>query len=350
MKLERSFLRMKQYLEKLIRGKDLTIDEMKEAANYCFKAEVTEAEISSFLTALQVKGETAEEITGLVEVIREKSSFQTSPIQNAMDNCGTGGDRSYSFNISTTSAFVIAGAGVTVAKHGNRSISSKTGSADVLEHLGVSLTFTKEHVEEMLLDNRIAFLFAPHVHEALKPFSIVRKHLGLPTIFNAIGPLTNPVELDTQLIGVYRQDLLPIIAEALQKLGRRRAVVVTGAGAMDEASLAGENQLITLVNGKLERKTLHPEEVGLSVYSNEKIRGGDAKANAEILKSVLNGKSGAYLDTVLLNAGLGLFTNGKAATIKDGIAMARESIKSGAALDRLERLITYSKKIPSGVY
>lgn len=341
---------MRQYLEKLVNGEHLTIEEMKAAADYCFTPEVTDAEIAGFLMALQIKGETAEEIAGLVEVIREKSSFQTGPIQDAIDNCGTGGDRSYSFNISTTSAFVMAGAGVTVAKHGNRSISSKTGSADVLEHLGVSLTFTKEHVEEMLLENKIAFLFAPHVHEALKPFSVVRKHLGLPTIFNAIGPLTNPIELDTQLIGVYRKDLLPTIAEALRKLGRRRAVVVTGAGSMDEASLAGDNQLIILENGKLERRTLHPEEVGLPVYSNDKIRGGDAKANAEILKSVLNGKPGAYLDTVLLNAGLGLFTNGKASTIKEGIAMARESIQSGAALERLERLITFSKKIPSGVY
>ncbi|WP_087974447.1 anthranilate phosphoribosyltransferase [Oceanobacillus rekensis] len=341
---------MKQYLKKVINGENLTVEEMKAATNYCFTDEVTESQIAALLTALQAKGETADEITGLVEVIREKSSFQTIPIPGAIDNCGTGGDQSNSFNISTTSAFVMAGAGITVAKHGNRSISSKTGSADVLEHLGVSLSFSKEHVEEMLIENKIAFLFAPHVHEALKPFSIVRKNLGLPTIFNPIGPLTNPIELDTQLIGVYRKDLLPVIAASLKKLNRRRAVVVTGAGSMDEASLAGSNDLIILENGELKSISLHPEEVGLPVYSNDSIRGGDSKENAEILMSVLKGKQGAYFDTVLLNAGLGIYTNGKAATIKDGINLARESILSGAALERLERLVDFSSKIPSEVY
>ena len=341
---------MKQYLKKVINKENLTVEEMKAATNYCFTDEVTESEIAALLTALQSKGETADEIAGLVEVIREKSSFKTRPIAGAIDNCGTGGDQSNSFNISTTSAFVMAGAGLTVAKHGNRSISSKTGSADVLEHLGVSLSFSKEHVEEMLLDNKIAFLYAPHVHEALKPFSIVRRNLGLPTIFNAIGPLTNPIELDTQLIGVYRKDLLPKIAASMQKLGRRRGVVVTGAGSMDEASLAGTNDLIVLENDELKVVSLHPEEIGLPVYSNDSIRGGDAKENAEILLSVLKGNQGAYFDTVLLNAGLGIFTNGKATTIKDGIEFARESILSGAALARLEGLIEYSNKIPSEVY
>ena len=341
---------MKQYLKKIINKENLTVEEMKEATNYCFTDEVTESEIAALLTALQAKGETADEIAGLVEVIRGKSSFQTSPIPGTIDNCGTGGDQSNSFNISTTSAFVMAGAGITVAKHGNRSISSKTGSADVLEHLGVSLSFSKEHVEEMLIENKIAFLFAPHVHEALKPFSIVRKNLGLPTIFNAIGPLTNPIELDTQLIGVYRKELLPMIAASLKKLGRRRAVVVTGAGSMDEASLAGTNDLIILENDELTTLSLHPEEVGLPVYSNNAIRGGDSKENAEILMSVLKGKQGAYFDTVLLNAGLGIFTNGKTATIKDGINLARESILSGAALERLERLVDFSNQIPSEVY
>lgn len=341
---------MKQYLKKVINKENLTVEEMKEAANYCFTDEVTESEIAALLTALQAKGETADEIAGLVEVIREKSSFQTKPIAGAIDNCGTGGDQSNSFNISTTSAFVMAGAGLTVAKHGNRSISSKTGSADVLEYLGVSLSFSKEHVEEMLLENKIAFLYAPHVHEALKPFSIVRQNLGLPTIFNAIGPLTNPIELDTQLIGVYRKDLLPKIAASMKKLGRRRGVVVTGAGSMDEASLAGTNDLIILENDELKLISLHPEELDLPVYSNDAIRGGDAKENAEILLSVLKGNQGAYFDTVLLNAGLGIFTNGKATTIKEGVELARESILSGAALERLEGLVDFSKKIPSEVY
>jgi anthranilate phosphoribosyltransferase len=339
---------MKVYIEKLINKENLTIDEMQEAAKYCINEDVSDSEIAAFLTALQAKGETADEITGIVEVLRSEANYKTTTT-GTIDNCGTGGDKSYSFNISTTSAFVIAGCGIPVAKHGNRSISSKTGSADVLEHLGVSLSFTKEQADEALEDNYIAFLYAPHVHKAMKPFSKVRKDLGLPTIFNAIGPLTNPVDLDTQLVGAYKKEMLPMLAESLRKLGRRRALVVTGAGNMDEASLIGENELILVDDNELIPFTLTPEEVGLSYYTKEDIRGGDAKQNAEILRNVLDGQKGAYLDTVLLNAGLGLFTNGKAETIRSGVEMARESIESGAAKERLERLIEYSKKIPSEV-
>lgn len=327
----------------------LSLDEMKSATNHCFSADITDTEIAAFLTALRAKGETADEIAGIVEVIRSQSPLSSVTLPRVMDNCGTGGDKSYSFNISTTAAFVIAGAGITVAKHGNRSISSKTGSADVLEHLGVSLSFSEDHMKEILQENKIAFLFAPHVHAKLKHFMKVRQELGLPTIFNAIGPLTNPVPLDSQLLGVYRRDMVPMMADALQKLGRRRAIVVNGAGYMDEASLAGENHLTLLNEGKQTHFTLSPEEVGLPVYTNEKIRGGDAKDNAAILLHVLNGNTGPYLDTVLLNAGLGIYANGAAHTIQAGIDMARESIKSGAALERLQQLVAYSKKIPSEV-
>ena len=335
---------MKQYLEKLMNREDLTIDEMKAATNSCFSNTITDSEIAAFLTALRSKGETSDEITGIVEVIRSHSELSSIKLPNVMDNCGTGGDKSYSFNISTTAAFVIAGAGVTVAKHGNRSISSKTGSADVLEHLGVSLSFSKGHVEEMLHENNISFLFAPHVHAKLKPFSRIRRELGLPTIFNMIGPLTNPIALDSQLLGVYRREMLPVMAHSLKKLGRKRAIVVNGAGFMDEASLAGENEIILLDDGDLIPYTLHPEELNLPTYSNDAIIGGDAKDNAEILLNVLKGKQGAYLDTVLLNAALGLFANGIAATTQIGLDMAKESIHSGAAMEKLQRLIDFSNK------
>jgi anthranilate phosphoribosyltransferase len=340
---------MKIYLEKLMKQKNLTAEEMKQAVQHCFSPEANDAEIAAFLTALQIKGETADELTGLVEVIRSKSAFNASPLPNMMDNCGTGGDQSNSFNISTTAAFVIAGAGVPVAKHGNRSISSKAGSADVLEHLGVSLSFTREHMEESLSSNNIAFLFAPHVHKGLKPFTKVRKNLGVPTIFNVIGPLTNPFDLDAQLIGVYRPELLSLTAEALKKLQRNRAVVLHGAGGMDEASLSGTNELILLEKGNLTPLTLHPEEVGLPVYPNKQIRGGNAKENAAITRSVLKGEPGPYLDTVLLNAGLGLFASGAAETISAGVEMAKKSIASGSALQRLENLVQFSKKVPTEV-
>lgn len=334
---------MKQYLEKLLNHEDLTKEEMVAATEACFAPTITDTEIAAFLTGLKMKGETAEEIAGMVEVIRSQSAFSGIELPDVMDNCGTGGDRSYSFNISTTSAFVLAGAGLTVAKHGNRSISSKTGSADVLEHLGVRLTFDRDELEMLLRENGIAFLFAPHVHESLKRFMKIRLELGLPTIFNLIGPLTNPLDLDTQLVGVYDRKKLPIIAQSLQELGRKRAIVVNGAGFMDEASLAGENHVVLLADGKLSTFTVHPEDVGLPVYDNSEIRGGDAKENAEILLSVLNNEPSPYLDTVLLNSALGLFANGKVSNIQEGIEVARESIASGAALERLNRLVEFSK-------
>ncbi|HLR67395.1 anthranilate phosphoribosyltransferase [Virgibacillus alimentarius] len=339
---------MRKFLEKVINQENLRIEEMKEAAKSCFNEQISDSELAAFLIALRAKGETPEEIAGLAEIIRSESSQKSNRLTNVMDNCGTGGDGSYSFNISTTAAFVIAGAGVTVAKHGNRSISSKTGSADVLEHLGISLTFQKEQMEEILHENNIAFLYAPNIHQGMKRFMKVRQDLRIPTVFNLIGPLTNPVTLDTQFVGVYRRDMLPMIAETMHRLGRRRAIAINGAGYMDEASLAGENHLSLLNEGKVTNFTIHPSELDLPVYPNEKIRGGNAEENADILLRVLNGKPGPYYDTVLLNAGLGLYANGIAQTMKSGIDMARESIASGAALEKLHRLADYSKKILVG--
>lgn len=334
---------MKKYLEKLMNREDLSIQEAEEAVSLCFESDVTDTEMSAFLTALKVKGETSDEMTGIVNVIRSYSDYQSISFPEIMDNCGTGGDQSYSFNISTTAAFVIAGAGVKIAKHGNRSISSKTGSADLLEHLGISLDFTKDDVEHLLDTNNIAFLFAPHIHNKLKTFIKTRSELGLPTVFNLIGPLTNPIDLHSQLLGVYRRDMLFTVAKTLKNLGRERAVVINGAGFMDEASLAGENHLILLENGQLTEMTIEPSDVGLPTYDNKAILGGDAKENADILYSVLNNEPSAYLDTVLLNAGLALFANGHSKTINDGINKARVSISSGAALEKLTELINYSK-------
>ena len=334
---------MKPFLEKIMNRENLTIEETEKAISLCFETDVTDTEMSAFLTALKVKGETADEMTGIVNTIRSYSDYQSITLPNIMDNCGTGGDQSYSFNISTTAAFVIAGAGVKIAKHGNRSISSKTGSADLLEHLGISLEFTKDDVEHLLKTNNIAFLFAPHIHNKLKTFIKTRSELGLPTVFNLIGPLTNPIDLDSQLLGVYRRDMLMTVAETLKNLGRQRAVVINGAGEMDEASLAGTNHLILLENNKLTEFTITPEDVGLPRYDNNAILGGDAKMNADILYSVLNNEPSAYLDTVLLNTGLALFANGYVDTIKDGINEARISISSGAALEKLTTLIHYSK-------
>ncbi|MDQ0270366.1 anthranilate phosphoribosyltransferase [Cytobacillus purgationiresistens] len=334
---------MKNILQQLSERQSLSEAEMQDAMDHIFSPEVTDSEIAAFLIGLKTKGETVEEIAGIVHSLRKRSMKFNKKIPNILDNCGTGGDGSKSFNISTTSAFVIAAAGIPVAKHGNRSVSSKTGSADVLEHLGINLNLSVERTEEILDEIGIAFLFAPHVHPQIKRIMKVRQDLRIPTTFNLIGPLINPVQLDHQLLGIYRRDLVEMFAEVLQTLGRKRAVVLNGAGYMDEASLQGDNYLAILKDDRITARTLHPEEVGLSVYSNEEIRGGDSKENAEILYKVLKGEKGGYRETVLLNAGIGIFTGGKANSIREGVKAAQEIIDTGAALNKLEQLIQLSK-------
>lgn len=336
---------MRIYLSKLMKGEHLTVDEMIACSDKIFSGEATESEVGALLGLLALKGETAEEITGLVQSIRARSIPFAQLEGNIMDNCGTGGDGSKSFNVSTTSAFVIAGAGITVAKHGNRSVSSQTGSADVLEQLGVGIDHSPTEITSLLEENGIAFLFAQSVHPAMKAVMKVRKDLGVPTIFNMIGPLTNPVDLETQLMGIYRRDKLQVMGDVLKQLGRKRAVIVNGAHHMDEASLAGENHLVVLENGRLKELRLKPEDVGLPTYSLDEIIGGDAERNARIILSVLRGDDGPFRDTVLLNAGLGIYAHGKAQTIQEGIALAKESIDSGAALNKLNFLIKYNEKL-----
>jgi anthranilate phosphoribosyltransferase len=335
---------MEPLLAKLTNTASLNYAEALQASRDLLDGSMPDAVAGAFLSMLQTRGETADEVAGMVAAIREKAQIIPFQAADVMDNCGTGGDGSQSFNISTTAAFVIAGAGITIAKHGNRSVSSRTGSADVLEKLGVPLSLPPAETTHLLKENNIAFLFAPHVHPGLKQVMQLRKVLRIPTIFNLIGPLTNPVPLDSQLLGIYRRDMLGMMAEALQKLGRKRAIVVNGAGHMDEASLAGDNHLVLLEEGKQTAFTLHPKEVGLPVYPLEAIKGGDAADNAQILLRVLNGETGVYRDTVVLNAGLGIFANGKTNSIQEGIKMAQESIDSGAAKAKLQYLIDYKQK------
>jgi anthranilate phosphoribosyltransferase len=335
---------MRDYLLQLAEQKHFSEEEMKNAAELMLCEEVSETEIAAFLMGLKSKGETVEEIAGLVRALKDNTLTFKKRFPNVLDNCGTGGDGSSSFNVSTTSAFVIAASGIPVAKHGNRSVSSKTGSADVLEQLGIQLNLSAERTEEILEEIGIAFLFAPNVHPKLKKVMSVRKQLRIPTIFNFIGPLTNPIDLDYQLLGVYRRDLVNVFAEVLQKLGRKRATVVNGAGFMDEASLQGENHLTILENGVITKKCFYPEEVNLPQYDNQHIKGGDSKENAEILLKVLRGEKGAYRDTVLLNAGIGIFTAGNVSSIKNGVEMAKEIIDSGAAYEKLTLLIEKTAK------
>ena len=335
---------MKMYLQKLMNRQSLSYEEMKAAAQQLFLNDISDSEMAAFLIALKMKGETVDEIAGLIETLLENALPFPREMQGVMDNCGTGGDGSRSFNVSSTSAFVIAGSGIKVAKHGNRSISSKTGSADVLEALGVNLHMPQEAMEELLHEIGIAFLFAPHVHPRLGRIMKVRRELKMPTIFNLIGPLTNPITLDYQLVGIYDRKYVDTFAEVLKKLGRKRAVVVNGAGSMDEASLQGVNHISLLENGSIHSFTLTAEEVGLQTYENTEIIGGDAQVNAQILKSVLKGQKGAHRDTVLLNAGLGIYAAGGAATVQDGIKAAAESVDSGRAYEALQRMVEKSVK------
>jgi len=341
---------MKEYLQRLANNESFSAEEMQlVVGQMLLDEEISDSEIAAFLIALKTKGETVDEIAGLVNAIRSNTIGFSRKFHNVIDNCGTGGDRSLSFNVSTTSAFVIAGSGIPVAKHGNRSMSSKTGSADVLEELGVHLSIPSHYAEELIEKIGIAFLFAPHVHPKLKKVMKVRRELQIPTIFNLIGPLTNPIELETQLLGIYRRDYLEMFAEVLKKLGRKRAIVINGAGHLDEASLEGHNHLVLLENGNLKKMTLHPEEVGLTCYPNASIIGGDSKVNADILLGVLKGEKGAFRDTVLLNAGLAIYTSGTVKNISDGIKNAQESIDSGAAYEKLCLLVEQTTKLKKEV-
>lgn len=336
---------MKQYLQMLINKESLSQEEMKDVAVALFREDISDSEMAGFLIALKAKGETPDEITGLVEVLRQHALPFVKQYPGVMDNCGTGGDGSQSFNISTTSAFVIAGAGIKVAKHGNRSVSSKTGSADVLENLGVNLELPASYSEELLQEIGITFLYAPHVHPHVKRIMKVRRELKIPTIFNLIGPLTNPVELEYQLLGLYERKYVTLFADVLRRLGRKRAVVINGAGFMDEASLQGENHVAVLENGQISNLIFTAEEAGLQSASNDEIKGGDARDNADILLNVLKGKQGAHRDAVLLNAGLGIYAGAKAATVKEGVEIAKESIDSGRAYATLQALIEKSQKL-----
>lgn len=335
---------MNLYLRKLIEGKNLTEEEVYEAGLQLVDGDISDSEIAAFLVGLKLKGETSDEIFGLVRALRAKAVPFRKTIAGAMDNCGTGGDGAQTFNISTTTAFVLAGAGVKVAKHGSRAVSSKTGSADVLERLGVNIACPPEEIERLLETVGIAFLFAPAVHPALKRVAKIRKELNIPTIFNFIGPLTNPIDLETQLIGIYKREMLRPVAGVLHKLGRKRAVVLNGNGSLDEASLQGENHIVLLEDGNIQEIIVRPEEFGFERVSNSAIRGGMPEENARITLGILQGEPGPHRDTVLLNAALALFANGKAKTIGEGVELAKESIDSKSALAKLQQLAKESNQ------
>lgn len=333
-----------RYTALLAQKKHLTYDEMVTAAQLIFDDTIEKDEIATFLLTMSAKGETAAEIAGLAHVMRSHAVQIDAPEGIYIDNCGTGGDGLQSFNISTTSAFVLAGGGIKVAKHGNRKISSASGSSDVLEALGITLLPSAAETADLLAKHGIAFLHAPNMHPKLKRIGEVRQKLGKPTIFNYVGPLTNPVPLKTQFVGINRPQFTTEYAEVLHLLGRERAVVVSGSQGMDEASLDGENTFVLLDHGDIIPFKLRAEDVGLTPAPLSAIRGGTPAENAHIMRELLDGKESVFFDTVILNAGIGFFAYGLAETMKDGIELARDSILSGRAKEKLEAVVEYSQQ------
>ena len=338
-------MHFQDYIKKVENKQSLTLNAMTSAAQFVFDEETDASLIKQFLIALSEKGESASELAALAQVMRANAIPLHAPEGLYIDNCGTGGDGLQTFNISTTSAFVLAGAGLKVAKHGNRKVSSQAGSSDVLEALGIGLINDPTITGTLLNDVGLAFLHAPNFHPKLVRIGAIRREISKPTIFNYAGPLTNPVPLQTQFVGISRPSFAVQYAEVLHLLGRKRAIVVSGAHGMDEANLAGENTFVLLDHGDIIPFKLTAEDVGLTTTPLEAIRGGDPSENAEILRAVLNGERSAYFDTVILNAGIALFAYGKAASIKEGIQLATEAIDQGHAKEKLNAFIQFSQKV-----
>ena len=335
---------IKEALSKIVSGSNLTLAEAREVMREIMQGLATPAQIGAFLTALRMKGETADEIAGCALAMRE-SAIAVKPKRNQLvDTCGTGGDGSGTFNISTTVAFVAAGAGLAVAKHGNRSVSSRCGSADLLQALGVNLELIPEQVAQCIDEVGIGFLFAPKLHPAMKYALAPRQEIGLRTIFNILGPLSNPAQAKRQLLGVYHSDLTELMAEVLRALGAEHAFVVHGADGLDELSVTGANKVSHLYNNHIETYHLDPEELGLPRAQLIDLVGGTIEDNAETTRALLEGKRGPKRDVVLLNAAAVLIVGGKASSFSEGLVLAAEAIDNGSAQRKLHQLVEFSRR------
>lgn len=331
---------LKDALQKLAAREALTRAEMHACVDALLRPDASPALASAWLIALRMKGETPAEIAAVAEALRSRAETISLVDVDAIDTCGTGGDGASTFNVSTTAAFVAAGAGATVAKHGNRAVSSASGSADVLDSLGVNLDAPAELVQGTIDKERIGFLFAQRHHPAMRWVAPVRKELGLRTLFNLAGPLSNPAGVKRQLVGVYAPELVRVMAETLALLGAKRAWVVHGKDGLDELSLAGETLVSELrEDGSVRSFTVTPEDAGLTRAPIAALKGGTAADNAGILRAILSGEPGPRRDAVLLNAGAALVIAGRAGDLREGTALAARSIDSGAALSRLNALL-----------
>ncbi len=340
---------IKEAIGKVVVGNNLSEKDMIGVMDEIMSGEATPAQIGAFITGLRMKGETIDEIVGAVRVMREKATFvdcgvDTGSGEVLMDIVGTGGDGSGTFNVSTTTAFVVAAAGIPVAKHGNRAISSSCGSADVLEELGVDLSMPAEQVAQCVQQVGIGFLFAPMLHGAMKYAIGPRREIGIRTVFNILGPMTNPAGANVQLTGVFDKELTAVMAQVLARLGMKRTLVVWGEGNMDEMTVTGTTHVAEAAGGEVKTWTVEPEDVGLARAGVDDINGGaDVGEAATLVRSVLAGEPGARLDMVLLNSGAALMATGKTENLRQGIDMAREIIGSGRALAKLDSLIDFCR-------
>ncbi len=329
-------------IRKVVQGENLSREEAAAVMTEIMDGAATPAQIGCFLTALRLKGETVDEITGFAEVMREKATRISCSREDVVDTCGTGGDGLCTFNISTCAAFVAAGAGVAIAKHGNRCVSSGCGSADVLKELGVNIEAEPPVVEKCLETVGVGFLFAPKLHLAMKHAIGPRREIGIRTVFNILGPLTNPAGARRQLLGVYDGALTDLVARVLSNLGSQRVFAVHGEDGLDEISTTGPTRVTELNESEIRNYSIHPEDFGLSACSMDDLKGGDAPTNAAMLKEVLGGRKGPKRDIVLLNSAAVIVAAGKADSLEEGIEIAVESIDSGRAMGKLTQLIEVS--------
>ena len=331
----------KAILAKVATGAPLAVEEAAQAFDTMMSGEATPSQMGALLMALRVRGETVDEITGAVRTMRAKMLEVTAP-RDAVDIVGTGGDGSGSYNISTCAAFIVAGAGIPVAKHGNRALSSRCGAADVLGALGVRIDLSPDEIARCITDAGIGFMFAPNHHPAMKHVGPTRVEIGTRTIFNLLGPLSNPAGVRRQMVGVFSRHWVEPIAHVLKNLGSERAIVVHGGDGLDEITTAGPTTVASLENGTIRSFEIAPEDVGLEKVRPEALRGGTAHENAAALCGVLKGARGPYRDIALLNAAAALMVAGRARDFKEGLQVATRSIDSGEAQDRLDRLIAVS--------
>lgn len=334
----------KDILEKVINRQDLSEEEMIDIMNSMMNGELEEAQTGAFLVALRMKGETEEEITGAAKVMRDKAKTINVKKDSSVDTVGTGGDKSNTFNISTISAIIAASAGATVVKHGNRSVSSKCGSADALEALGINLSMSVENIEKCVNEVGMGFLFAPEFHSSMKNAIGPRKKLGVRTIFNILGPITNPARVENQIMGVFDESLTEVAANVLKNLGVKRALVVHGMDGLDEITTTADTKISELINGEIKTYYINSKDFNMQAAKSEDLVGGDAKENAQIIKDILNGEKGPKRDIAILNTAAVLYVTGGAASIEEGIKLSNEAIDSGKALNKLNELIEFSKE------